>query len=474
MKNLKMFYIFVSMIIGGARVWSTEGMAIEDKENALSHYNVVRDTILAIQVIADIQNEIKGAHKEVYEGKSVATLRQLNKTFGKLRYSEESWENIAHQLNVYKWPEQNWKQSVGGHLFYPENVNDILASPFTISLVERIDMIWSFAISAKYHNPLGKYYLGWTPIRIRARYTDADRPQFLSNILRDSLNSLYQCQDHSDACYVLGVNLTGGFYQDQGAAFTYDEQNKLKIYKKVKDEREAGLRFYEKGNNLQNKLAALREKFYCRNDPLVQQSMVDEYLLLAKEGCGAAYVEAAKLVGYNVDSAIFYLEEAVKLNFFQALIELGILYEEREDFENSIKYYKMGGEKGIGKGYAMISDILLGGDISFEKQVKNLPQVSEANISESIYYFTLAGKANEPEGWDQLAILYHNLYKIYKKEEYLASLASTLEKGVRMGSSCAYLQIHNLFIKSMERVVQAYGRPPQADLYKSIERFLTA
>ena len=472
MSRLKILCAVISMIIGVGPSWSVERMNFADKENDPINSVPPQNTDTLMKNLVSIAGEIQEAHRKVYKGESVTRLHQASKAFQKLDYPQTDWQTIARQWNVYKWPGQDGKRTVGGHLFYPDNVNDLLSSRYTIGLLERIDMIWAFAIAARHQHPLGQYYLGWTLDRVRARYTKADRPEFLTSTLRDSLNTLYQCQDHPDACYVLGVNRTDCSYQGQGVIFDISEKKSIKIYEKGIAGREKGLRFYEKGGTLQNRFAALKKRFYSSNDPMIQRPTADEYLVLAQEGYAPAYVEAFELMENNFNLEMYYLEEAVKLNFPQAFISMGLLYEGRKDFENAIKYYEEAGKKGVGKGYIKMSEMLSGGDLGLEKYAQNIPQISEENIQKIIHYLTLAGKADEPEGWNQLAYLYGNLYKVHHDKKYVKLLASVVEKGVRMRSDQAYAQVRDHFSKSMEDVVQTYGRPPQADLYKDIESFL--
>lgn len=448
MQILKIIKItFFSALIGTSITFATE-TEIESKKN-ISPVTFHQDARTLVDEVERIQNEIKKNYAEA----RVDNLRQLNKKFRELDYKEDEWEQIAKKLYAYKWPEQNWEQTVGGYLFYPNNLNEILSSSYTEHLIKRIDMIWSFAIAAKYNHPLGQYYLAQTLDTIRSGYTNTDKPKFFIDLYEKSLKTLHLCQDHPDACYILGINHTDYSYK----VGIYDFNPKK------------ALEFHEKGEDPRNRLEALKVKRTCKKS--FSPPSIQEYLTLAKEGYGPAYIEAAE-IEKDFEKKLSYLQAAAKLDFSQALVEIGDLYEEKGDFENAFKYYKEAGEKGVSKGYVNISIMLLGDRELPSEYNKDLTKVSQENINKAKDYLTLAGKANDPEGWNQLTSLYKDLYDLHKDECYLSKIRSSIENGLRLGSSRAYHKAYTLFHADFSKIIQTYGSPPQDDLYKTIRRFL--
>lgn len=448
MKIIKTIKVtFFSILIGTSMTFATE-TEIESEKN-ISPVASHKDAKTLVDKVERIQNEIKRSHTEA----SVDTLRQLNKKFRELGDKEDQWEEVAKKINAHQWPSQNWKQTVGGYLFYPDNVNEILSSPYTDHLIKRIDMIWAFAISAKYNHPLGQYYLARTLDDIRSSYTTAHKPKFFNHLYKKSLTTLSSCQKHPDACYILGIN-----YLDCSYKVGIFDFNSKKAF-----------RLHEKAGDARNKLEALEVKRTCKKS--FSPPSIQDYLLLAKEGYGPAYVKASD-IAESFEEKLSYLKEAEKLDFLPALVEIGDLYKENEYFENAYKYYKKAGEKGISMGYVKISIMLLGDRELFPEYKKQLTNISQEDINNAIHYLSLAGKAKDPEGWNQLVSLYKDLYDFHKNENYNSMLRSSVEEGLRLGSSKAYHEAHTLFHDRFLDIINTYGPPPQDNLYQTIKEFL--
>jgi hypothetical protein len=449
MRAIKIAYkiIFLSFIFFNFESFSTD-ILIEGKENIppISSSSKVFQS-LPISEIKDIQREIEKSHQTA----NFKELLKVHAKFKELNYKESQWEEIAEQLKIYKWSNQNWRQTVGGHLFYPTNVPELLDSPYTEHLLKRTDMIWAFAIAAYYRHPLGQYYLAKTLNTIRSNYTDADRPKFFNELFKTSLTTLFSHLDHNDACYALGRSKV---------EYPYIGDDFIKV---------EPFDIFNKGTNFRNKLEAV----YCQDASLLYE---EDYLKLGKQGCALAYREAA-MCAQNIAEKEHLLQQSADLGYPSALIDLGHLYKKKEDHERAIKYYQDASEKGIAEGHIQYGICLVGDVVSnLEELKKDLSDISANIIEEATDRFALAGKSNNPRGWEYLFALKRELYKKTKSQALKKDFYDALVEGIKLGSDTAYHNMHLYFPKknhpeTFSSLVNTYGYPPQERLYKQIKSY---
>lgn len=397
-------------------------------------------------------------------------------------YSAQDWHLARQTVNqwiappfpssLYQWPSQTTDQEIiGGHLFYPPHLNAILDCPYTEDLIERRDYVFALAAAAHHHHSLAKYYLLRTLEDMAlVPYEEMNKEQynFFCNGYKEALEELHQCQDHPDACYVLGNNYNS-YRSGKINILKYDS---LKAYE-----------FFTKGENVRNRLAALELK---QNDIIdfPTSPTIEEYLTLAREEhYGPAYISAADLVGEQRErekERLSYLQEALELPYYPALMEIAYIYKRKGDLSNAIRYYEEAGKKGITQGY-IEAGILVGGffppfSLGSKLEFETLAALSEEKINQAQYYYEAAGKAYDPQGWAYLAkycktLLVPTVLKGHpaREQEFKAQDLRALEQGIKLGSNYCYA-LAQTCPEHYDRLITTYGPATHGAYYKYIKQ----
>ncbi|WP_032112561.1 hypothetical protein [Candidatus Paracaedibacter symbiosus] len=420
-------------------------------------------------------------HK-AYKDASEKGIEQAYSTFTKLttnhKYTPDHWHQVREESNkwvqppfsltLYQWPCQaNDQEVIGGHLFYPPDLNKLLDSYYTKHLLQRNDFVAGLAIATKYHNSLATYYLTSTLDEMSLESTEKRKEDsdYFRSRYKHALEELEQCQDHPDAYYVLGENYA---YGCKGGIFILGF-NTFKAYE-----------LFEKGQTPRNKLAALQVRHrYIVDFPI--PPTLEEYLTLAtkEEGYGLAYIKAADLVK-DEERKLSYLQDAVKLAYYPALIEKGIYFEQKGCLKEAMEYYEEAGRNGVTYGYIQCGELVggrfppltLGSKIKYDE----LAALPEEKVNQARGYFEAAGKANDPEGWAYLAkycmtLLVPDALKGHKEheQEFRAQALMAIEQGVKLGSPDCFMMARG-FPEQYNALIKAYGPATYGSYYKHIEK----
>lgn len=431
--------------------------------------------------LRNISHSIHQAHQEADAAtieKAYANFSELSKTYG-----AEDWHRAKQTLTqwihpsyvstlLYQWPAQKTDQEIiGGHLFYPPALNDLLDCPNTEDLIQRKDYVFALAAAAHHHHSLAHYYLIRTLEDLSlvnySEMNEEDRT-FFHDHYREVLEELEKhCQDHPDACYVLGTNYNRALF----ARMSVVKYDSLKAYE-----------FFTKGGDARNKLAALELKQHDIIDFPVPPT-VQENLALGRESrYGPAYISAADLVEEleeDEEKKLSYLQEALQLPYYPALIELGYVYQEKSDKEKALHYFVEAGKKGIPEGYIEAGS-LIGGDfppltLRSKKEYEALAALSDDQVTQAQTYFETAGKAHDPQGWAYLAeycitLLIPDALQGHqeREQEFRKQALKAIEQGIRLGSPRCF-GMAQAFPEHYGRLVKIYGPVTYGAYYKYIE-----
>jgi hypothetical protein len=398
---------------------------------------------------------LKSKIKRSQDKRDVSKLLELNKKFKKLNYDSEQWESQSKKLAIEKWPSQSWKESVGGFLFYPADMDHFLACDSTEHLALRRDILWSLGVAAEYKNPLAQYYLARGLDTLQASHSLEPRPAFITSLYTEALSLLEKCPNRPEACYILAQN-----YSCDAAKVGLKEFNL-----------DTALDFHAKGSQTEghaglcNRFAHLvKRSLYER----LETPKAKEYRAL---NYGPAYAQAGHLAQKSKKKQKLY-EEAVNQGFPQAHLSLGALHERKGRKEEAVKAYEEAGNQGVPRGYVTLSHSLIGDRTLKYGTNKDLTQVPREDVDRAATYLHQAGEAGDFEGWDQLVSLHQHLYELYKNEDDLSKLISALEKGLEMGSSHAHRKAQLLFPAKYDQLVARYGQPTQRELHIHVSRIL--
>lgn len=135
-----------------------------------------------------------------------------------------------------------------------------------------------------------------------------------------------------------------------------------------------------------------------------------EAFALFKKGAASNDGASALIVGYyfekiglavdkNIDSALFWYEKATNIEFDEAFIKLGTLYQTEpsiHNIEKAIYWYQKAADKKIVDGFYNLGSLYLNGD--------EVPQ----DYKKAAYYFEEAAKMDDVEAMSFLGQIYHN------------------------------------------------------------------
>lgn len=446
MKILNFTFILIVSIFFSEIASATE-FHMDDKENKHRNINIIQKPVESTLDIHSVLGSIQAQIDEGHQKADSKLIVRAHKTFKKLKYSTKEWQAAATSLGVIQWPLQKTSRKiVGGHLFYPKNITELLDSPHTERLIQRPDMLRSLEFAADFHHSLGLYYLAYAVDTIRSEATDEEKPSYFKQVYCKALKELEQCQNNPEARYILGRNYT-------------EDTIKTKAFK---INPQLGYQIYSEGKDPRNKFAALamRQEYKGFESPVPQ-----EYEDVAREGYGPAYIKLSYLE-HNFDKAVDYLEQAYKLGFYPALVEMGLLYKNNNDIENASRCFEEAGRKGIAEGYMNLGIMKVGRILSREERDGLVKRVSKEDLDAAIFYFQQAGELHYARGSEYLAILYIELFKSTEEKSYIHKIRATLKEGAKLGSMKSYDYILELFRGELKNL----GVPVHQELYTKLEK----
>jgi hypothetical protein len=484
MSSLKRICVVAFTIIGASPLWGAESVAMENKENCSPDSIIYKKENTLKKHITAIAGDIKKAHEEA----DVKKILQSYQAFKKLKTKDIEWEALGQTLRVTKWPSQaNWKEAVGGDLFFPKKVIDWEVTSTEAYRLERIDTIWALVIGAKFQHPFSTYYLARILDNIHSNYTDAEKPDLFLDLYSKAFRNLKQYQEISDTCYMLGrSHFSTGALLDR-----LDHARSMK--------------YHSKGKSLKDQYQILIIRGLY--DKIYTPPVSEDYLDLARKGHQLAYLEAARLLK-EVDKKLGVLNEAVGNGYVSALIGIGEIYEslykkspstKKHDtniealLQNAREHYQKAGKQGVSEGYirlgkTYVGDIIFDNSYELKEKFNSLPLET---IENAVLCFKQAGEMHNPQGWDYLAQLYHNLYQQAesearkmgynlsgewdkKKDIYSQQVYEFLQKGIALGSQSAYDMAYRIFSpEAFKEIYIKYGPAPQEKSFReAIEKFL--
>lgn len=403
---------------------------------------VIKDVVLLGRYISNLQEKLEIAHKKV----NIKDILEVYNAFSSTGSPMEVWKAYREEHRIYQWPRQDDKQAIGAHLFFPKWTHEWADNFAQVDFLKRRDMLQAFAIGAKLHHPLSQYYLVNTLQAIRSDFTDVEMPETFHKLYEQAFEDLGQCTDHPDACYILGWSSWRYPYllgSNGEKAFT----------------------LHTKGKDSRNQFQALeiRDAQGGQHSSSLRQATVEDYLEVAKEGYGPAYLKAAELAE-GFDTKLGILIEAREVDYAPALIEMGYLYNLQKKTEEEYKCYEAAAQAGISEGYIALGKMYVGDTMSMPRE--KVKALSKKQIEKGEHFFKLAGETQDPNGWDCLADLYITLLannRVKKGEEkaYGVKIYQALEKGIALGSAKAYQTAAFHFPKELPLLIETYGYPPQ-------------
>jgi len=403
-------------------------------------------------------DKLVSAVNEAQKERRIGDLLSLGEEFDRLDYSSGEWKKQAKRLNVEDWPHQNnqWKEKVGSHLFYPSRIDYYLSSQSTRHLAGRRDVLWSLAISACYRNPLAQYHLARRLDELHNEHSPVLRPDSIQNLYMYALDILEKSPHVPWACYILGQN-----YSSESSKVGLREFNL-----------DRALEFHKEGSKHDspaghhNRVALLVKKTLY-SSPEFSVPVKKDYLSIDKYG--PAYVHAAYLSKKDKNKQNL-LQKAAELGFPHAYLDLGFFYENRGMTKEAWEQYEKAGNAGVTRGYVLLSHRLIGDLTGRYETSVDLSKVSPEDLKRSVNYLKMAGKDGDVEGWEQLIGLYKRQYEHFKSKEDFEKLLSVLEKAFKMGSSYAYRQARIMFPNRYEHFIALYGPPTQSGILDYINQ----
>ena len=321
---------------------------------------------------------------------------EIYEDFNTMSFEEGIWQAYATTHNLYKWPLQTtWKQVVGGHVFYPPYVNEYQDSVYNTHLLQRVDNLWRFALSAKCQHTLGKFQL---VENLYARYVDMDPKDevqgFYLTFFEQAVKECAQSTSHPDACYALGECFSDCLKSQRVTVHISGEQ----IYDWLKSH-----------NVPRNHYKALS---FNRRKGLPFAEPADRFELAKTLKYGAGCFNASRSSDLDLETRRHYVDTALKLGFMPALLSVGYRYDAQGDFTTALGYYQQAIDHGYYYGYIIQGKTLVGDVRHGIAPVSrpNLSTIEPANIDKAAAYFTLAGQAGDPDGWRYLVCLYECQY----------------------------------------------------------------
>ena len=203
MKLVRLTFLFVlSLVISWPALAGLE-----------SEINEIKNSVAKIQKTFISKEKLKIDIQDLgylpFGTAAVTKLQMLSKQFDALitnQNYESEWESYLQKESIYKWPCQAAKQAVGGSLFYPKDVVEwVEDAVYMDHLLQRKDILWSFALASKYEDPRGKLYLASTLYEIWSNSHFNAAPDFYADLHKQVSNKLVLAADNLESVYTLGL-----------------------------------------------------------------------------------------------------------------------------------------------------------------------------------------------------------------------------------------------------------------------------
>ncbi len=434
---LKSGLALIGMFYGINMLYAT---SLIEKEHEISQKAGV---ILSIQ---EFSQEIKRSQKEV----NIDNIKLSYKKFNNFNYTDGQWKDIADHFRVYKWPSQgNWKQAVGGHLFYPENLDSTMDFHYREHFLTRGDTIWSLIMASKFENPVARYYLAYILDKVHTSFAAVSKkPLVIEKLYAKAFESLSEDAEkengNPETFYILGRNHIDDSYKV--GSYRFDVEEAFKLFGKSSDSRN---RFYR---------LFVRDNYNLKTDD--GEPSIEEFDQLAEKYPAAYLYLANRSEEFNIKKE--YYEKAVKSSHVNAFYELSNLYLEQNDQENAKKTFEALGIDGK----VELAKLTLGkiGNLSFEQDIQHL----SPSILQTVTKLLEDAAANRNmEAWEYLTILN---YQSRKKDEMI----KCLENGIKLGSINAYHMAHKILsADSFKKITKKYGYAyDHEEFLKNLGKFL--
>jgi hypothetical protein len=454
LSNLEKFFRFSSCFLVLSVFFSKNAFSSSSEDYSSSEERGQKAQIPSLKkTLEALKSSIEAAKSE----RSIASLVQSSINFDKLTYDSEDWEKNAKNLALEKWPSQTWKQSIGGNLFYPQQISNILSSDSTHHLARRRDILWCLALAASHKHPVAQYYLARKLDDIHDEHSSKPRPTLVTFLYKESLDVLEKCLHVPQACYIVASNYA--FEASKVGMREFNLKKSLELHGKGA--------IHDSLWGYQNRLALLLKRSLY---PSLELPLPTGKEYLAVGEYGPSYIHAASL-SKKFKKKEELLKKAISFNFPHANLYLGALYEEKDKVQEALECYEQAGYLGVPRGYILLSQRLIG-DQTLRYKTHDLTKISREDLERSIAYLKKAGQAGDFEGWDQLLGLYRSLYEHYKNEEDFEQLLFALEKGIQMGSSYAYRQTQSMFPSRYKKILSTYGSPCHENILEYLSRKL--
>lgn len=463
-KTTILSWIFLTLVSYSAESELKSGGGHDAHAGSSASQTSLASTALGIEIESVSQLVQKG----LQEG-DAQKIVEAHHRFTSLEFEPQNWERIGQQLKICKWSSQeSWRDSVGGHLFFPTEVFAWELTDIERYHLWRRDTIMSLAFGARYKNPICMYYLAKVLDTVHTKSTDAPLAAFIGDLYETALSILKLHEGNVDACYVMGRS-----YSDGSGVLLSKFNPKL------------ALLWHEKGSqNLKNRYGILHVKSIYK--AVFTPPSADDFLKCAREGFPIAYFDAASLQ-VTFEKKVPILDEAISQRFVPAFVELGLLHEGRsrrtnnaEDLTMARNLYKRAGESGLVAGFVQWGKTFTD-NITFDSSIglrKNVQSLSSEQKTQVEIAFQKALIGHHPEGCDYLGefvyILHQNESDAENKRRLANVLYHALEEGIKLGSVLAYEKVKRYYKDQLQALIDKYGPAPQEAAFKSlIQEILT-
>ena len=464
MKLIRIILILLAPFVLVKPSWAS----LEDEINNINNSIVkVHNTFIGIKELKNVS----------FGSAGVTELKNLSWKFDKLTINpnyEGEWETYVEKNGIYKWPRQTVKQAVGGNLFYPkEVVGWVEDAIFMNHLLERKDVLWSFAIAARYKDPRGMLHLFSALHKIWTDNYFKDSPDYYGILNKKAQEKLELATDSPEVLYILGDG-----YITVGACFGFDLKKSEHYFNQI----------LESTSKADDKLKAkaeiqlLRMKAtYRKAYEAIEAPNVEDFRKVAvKYRCGRALATASNFIEDDREKEALLTEAIEMYHYIPAYIKRGIL-RKRDQHLLAEQDFVEAGKNGMTIGFIKAGSLLLrtGETTPDEKSLKDLlkkysKEEVQILINKVSTYFIEALDRGEPLAADYLASLHGSWHKLTKEKGSISYYAQAVEKGLNLGSASAYNRIDCFKEKKRAALSQNHGKAPHKDLWKEIKAFIEA
>jgi hypothetical protein len=362
--------------------------------------------------------------KEIQECLNQGSFQGLNDIYQRISNQTERedrfFEIECKENGIILWPSQaTYREAYLGELFYPrKEIKLFYEHDSNEYLLERMDILWSLAISSSFRNPQALYYLT-RGLEKHIAKVSSNIPKFISQLYKKSLEDLEKIKGNEDVHFLRASDYAGA---SSWGGYNMSYRKALGLYAKSPNDLESRLQ----------RLIINNRYVECKEKPTIE-----DYLALGRE-YPKAYVEAANLSD-SFQEKIQYLTYARDNGYLSAILELGYLYDEAGSQEEALKHYKEYGDLGHPKGYISYSACKVGW-VNIGKDYKG-KTVNE--LKEVVSYLEKAQILNSPEASYFLGLIYSELFERNNEQEFADKSLKSFSKAGNLGDIRAYNYIRD-------------------------------